>query len=217
MQEKLTPTSDQLTAVGCAPVINHMPTNDGQAQQKFPDEVIVALHEANITATCMPIKIDEGEWQAAFFYVLQPDAPCLGVNAVAADSASDGAFLSGPFSVALDADLHEHDNGTMIEIGVEINTPVEPCMGIMLFLTGHSSTHFEALKLLSEQEDIPLFIGDQFCNTLWQQRLPLNNEFRLGITGLINEAVTRDAIIRMTDRYDPDAVFADTLAKRQMI
>lgn len=193
-----------------------MPSNDGQAQQKFPDEVIVALHEANITATCMPIKIDQGEWQAAFFYVIQPDAPCL-VAEHQPDTDTESPQLEGPFSVALDADLHEHDNGTMIEIGVEINTPVEPCMGIMLFLTGHSSTHFEALKLLSEQNDIPLFIGDQYCNTLWQQRVPLDNEFRLGITGLINEAVTRDAIIRMTDRYDPDAVFADTLAKRQMI
>lgn len=184
-----------------------MPKESGQPLQKFPDEVIVALHEADITATCMPIKLDDGEWQAAFFYVLAPDAPCL----------SGGKLLGGPFTVGMDADLHEHDNGTMIEIGIEIVTPIQPSSGIMLFLTGHTSTHFDALKLLSVQDDIPLFIGDQYCSTLWQQRVPLNDTFRSGITGLINEAVTRDAVIRMTDRYDPDAVFADTLAKRQMI
>jgi len=184
-----------------------MPKQSGQAPQKFPDEVIVALHEADITATCMPIQIDQGEWQAAFFYVLAPDAPCL----------SGGQLLGGPFTVGLDADLHEHENGTMIEIGIEIVTPIEPSLGVMLFLTGHTSTHFDALNLLSDQADIPLFIGDQYCSTLWQQRVPVNEAFRTGIRGLINEAVTRDAVIRMTDRYDPDAVFADTIAKRQMI
>ncbi len=184
-----------------------MPNESRQPLQKFPDEVIVALHEAGITATCMPIQIDDGDWQAAFFYVLAPDAACL----------KNGKLLGGPFTVGLDADLHEHDNGTMIEIGLEVITPIEPCNGIMLFLTGHTSTHFDALKLLSKQQEIPLFIGDQYCSTLWQQLVPVNDTFRAGITGLINEAVTRDAVIRMTDRYDPDAVFADTLAKRQMI
>lgn len=184
-----------------------MPKSSGQASAKFPDEVIVALHEANITATCMPIQLDGGDWQAAFFYVLAPDAPCL----------TNGKLLGGPFAVALDADLHEHDNGTMIEIGVEIITPIEPCKGVMLFLTGHTSTHFDALNLLSEQSEIPLFIGDQFCSTVWQQRVPIDENFRLGITALIGEAVTRDAVIRMTDRYDPDAVFADTIAKRQLL
>lgn len=182
-------------------------SQQGQSTQKFPDGVIVALHEASITATCMPIKLDGGSWQAAFFYVLSPDAACL----------TGGKLRGGPFAVAMDADLHEHDNGTMIEIGIEIVTPIEPSSGVMLFLTGHTSTHFDALTLLSEQDDIPLFIGDQFCNTLWQQRVPVNEAFRHGMMSLINEAVTRDAVIRMTDRYDPDAVFADTLAKRQMI
>lgn len=184
-----------------------MANEPGQSLQKFPDEVIVALHEAGITATCMPIQIDQGDWQAAFFYVLEPDAPCL----------RGGKLLGGPFTVSLDADLHEHENGTMIEIGFEIITPIQPSHGVMLFLTGHTSTHFDALNLLSNQDDIPLFIGDQYCSTLWQQRVPVNEAFRLGMSGLINEAVTRDAVIRMTDRYDPDAVFADTLAKRQMI
>jgi len=171
-----------------------MPNQSGHSLQKFPDEVIVALHEAGITATCMPIQIDQGEWQAAFFYVLAPDAPCL----------TGEKLLGGPYSVAMDADLHEHENGTMIEIGIEVITPIEPCHGVMLFLT-------------SKQQDIPLFIGDQYCSILWQQRVPVNEAFRVGITGLINEAVSRDAVIRMTDRYDPDAVFADTLAKRQML
>lgn len=188
------------------PTEHGQPTK-GQPAKKFPDEVIVALHETSITATCMPIQLDGGDWQAAFFYVLAPDAPCL----------SDGELQGGPFSVSLDADLHEHENGTMIEIGFEVATPKEPSRGIMLFLTGHTSTHFDALKLLSTQADIPLFIGDQYCNLLWQQRIPLNDAYRSGLGELVNEAVARDAVIRMTDRYDPDVVFADTLSKRRLV
>lgn len=183
-----------------------MSVESGQPSGKFPDEVIVALHEAAITATCMPVRLDDADWQAAFFYVLAPDAACL----------TAGRLLGGPFSVALDADLHEHENGSMIEIGFEIITPIEPCKGVLLFLTGHTSTHFDALKLLSNQNDIPLFIGDQFCNNLWQQRIPMNPAYQSGLSGLIDEAVARDAVIRMTGQYDPDAVFADTLAKQQI-
>jgi hypothetical protein len=174
---------------------------------KFPDDVIVALHEAAITTTCMPIQIDEGDWQAAFFYVLQPDAPCL----------TKGKLLGSPYAVSLEADLHEHENGTLIEIAFDIVTPIEPCRGVLLFLTGHTSTHFDALKLLSSQQDIPLFIGDEYCNTLAQQRIPTNDAFRQGLDELVKEAVGRDAFIRLSGRYDPDLVFADTLAKRQMV
>jgi len=184
-----------------------MSSNPGQSSRKFPDEVIVALHEAGITATCMPVQLDNGDWQAAIFYVLDPDAACL----------TNGKLLGGPFSVAMDADLHEHEKGTMIEIGIEIITPIEPVRGVMLFLTGHTSTHFDALRMLSQQQQIPLFIGDQYCNTLWQQRVPVNDAYRKGVSGLIDEAVARDAVIRMTGQYDSDAVFADTLKKQGIV
>ncbi len=180
-----------------------------QEMRKFPDAAIVALHEASVTTTCMPIKLDDKEeWQAAIFYVMNPDAPCLGKG---------NRLLGGPFSVEIEADLHEHENGSMIEIAFEIGTPIEPSKGVLLFLTGHSSTHFDALKLLSKQTEIPLFIGDQYCNLLWQQRIPMNDTYRSGFSSLIDEAVARDAVIRLTGRYDPDAVFADTVASKQML
>ncbi len=177
--------------------------------RKFPDAAIVALHEASVTATCMPIQLDDTEqWQAAIFYVMPPDAPALGKG---------NRLLGGPFSVSIEADLHEHEKGSMIEIAFEIGTPVEPSRGVLLFLTGHSSTHFDALKLLSKQTEIPLFIGDQYCSLLWQQRIPMNDAYRQGISSLIDEAVRRDAVIRLSGHYDPDVVFADIVASKQML
>ncbi len=176
-------------------------------QDKFPDEVIVALHETQLTLSCIPVQIDHQNWQAALFYVLAPDAPCLG----------KGKLMGGPFAVGIEADTVEHENATLVEIGIDISVPVEPLRGTLLFLTGHSTPHHTALKLLTQQEDLPLFLGDEHCNLLFQQRIPLSEAHRDGFKELLDEAISRDAVIRMTGRYDPDAAFADALQSRRLV
>ncbi|MFK7855198.1 MAG: hypothetical protein AB8B79_13840, partial [Granulosicoccus sp.] len=159
--------------------------------ERFPDDVIVALHNANVTVSCLPVQIDNDRWQAAVFFVLPVNAPCL----------VDGQLAGGPFSVEFDADLHEHEKGSLIEIGINIATPIENSSGTLLFLTGHSSSHFDTLKLLTEQQDLPLFIGDEYCRVLSQQRVTLSDSMRKGFRQLLDEAVGRDAVIRMTGHY----------------
>ncbi|MFK7995493.1 MAG: hypothetical protein AB8B87_15265 [Granulosicoccus sp.] len=170
--------------------------------ERFPDDVVVALHHANVTVSCVPIQIDNEEWQAGLFYVLSADSPCL----------TNGKLAPGPFAVELDADLHEHTNGSLIEIGIDIATPVEHSLGTLLFITGHSSAHFETVKLLSTQADLPLFLGDEYCNVLYQQRIVLSDAMRAGFKQLLDEALGRDAVIRMTGHYDADVVFNDVVA-----
>ena len=170
--------------------------------ERFPDDVVVAMHHAEITVSCMPVQIDGDDWQAAVFFVLAADAQCL----------DEGKLSPGPFSVEIDADLHEHTNGSLIEIGIDIATPVEPSRGTLLFITGHSPAHFETVKLLSSQADIPLFIGDEYCNVLSRQRIILSDSMRAGFKQLLDEALGRDAVIRMTGHYDANKVFSDVLA-----
>lgn len=162
---------------------------------------MVALHHANVTVSCVPVQIDNEQWQAALFYVLSADSPCL----------VDGQLTPGPYTVEFDADLHEHANGSLIEMGIDIATPVEHSRGTLLFITGHSSAHFETVKLLSTQNDLPLFIGDEYCNVLYQQRIVLSDGMRAGFKQLLDEALGRDAVIRMTGHYDADAVFKDVV------
>lgn len=162
---------------------------------------MVALHHANVTVSCMPVQIDNEDWQAALFYVLSANAPCL----------AGGELAPGPFAVEFDADLHEHANGSLIEIGIEIATPVEKSCGTLLFITGHSTGHFETVKLLSTQTDLPLFIGDEYCNVLYQQRIVISDAMRAGFRQLLDEALGRDAVIRMTGHYDADKVFTDVV------
>ena len=165
--------------------------------ERFPDDVVVALHEAGLTLTCLPVRVDGGDWRAALFYVVPPGAPCL----------KGGRMLGGPFAVGFEADLHEHESGTVLELGVEIRTPVEYLRGTMLFLTGHASGHFEALGLLADGEELVLHVGDEYCRTLWRQRVALPAAHRAGIRALVDEAVGRDAVIRLTGRYDAEAAF----------
>jgi hypothetical protein len=176
------------------------------AVERFPDDVIVLLHNAQVTVSCVPIQMDDGQWQAAIFFVLAKDATCL----------NEGQLSGGPFAVEFDADLHEHEKGTLIELGIDIATPVESSRGTLLFITGHSPSHFESIKLLSEQPELSLFIGNEYCEVLYRQRIPLSDVMRSGFKQLLDEAVGRDAVIRMTGQYDPDLVFADTVASLQL-
>jgi len=174
-----------------------------QSLERFPDDVVVALHNANVTLSCIPVQIDHGEWTAALFFVVAPDASCL----------NKGQLAPGPFAVSFEADLHEHEKGNLVELSLEIGTEPDPCRGMVLFLTGHSSAHFDTLKLLTERDEALLFIGNEYCEVLWQQRVPLSDALRTGLRGLLDEAVGKDAVIRMTGHYDPDTAFAEVIER----
>ena len=231
----------------------HAVSGHGGAAERFPDEVVVALHESGVTVGCLPVRIDDDDWRAALFYVVPPDAPCLvgpgrpyarGAASVArrpdapagpgsVSSRGDGvrsndaaapapgdavpprpppARLAGaPFAVALEADLHEHPSATVVELGIEIRTPGAPLVGSVLFLTGHASAHFDALTLLASQSDLPLFVGDEYCRVLARQRVPLGDAERGVFRSLLDEAVGRDAIIRLGGHYDARRAFDDVL------
>lgn len=201
--------------------------------QKFPDAAIRAMHHAGTTVTCMPVVIDsDGQalartssgglqqdpagalaepaddaiWESAIFFVLP-----LSVTNRQLKSLFPSQHL---FPVALEADLLEHESGTLIELGVEIDLGLKQNpSGLVLFLTGHIPSHYEAVQLLAKQQSIGLFIGDVHCNLLHQQRIPLLDAHRSVFDSMLQEAVRRDALIRMTGSYDPEAVF-DSVAPK---
>ena len=158
----------------------------------------VALHEAGVTLGCLPVRIDDGDWRAALFHVVPEKAECLAI---------DPALAGAPYAVTLEAELHEHENGSVVELAIGIATPGVPLEGSVLFLTGHSAAHFETLKLLAAQPDLPLFVGDAYCNQLASWRVPLGDAERGAFRSLLEEAVGRDAVIRLSGRYDAGAAF----------
>ncbi len=192
---------------------------------KFPDAAIRAMHHAGTTVTCMPVVIDESGqalaaadtlaqsaqladaiWESAVFFVLP-----LSVTNKQLKKLFPSEKL---FPVALEADLIEHDNGTLIELVVEIDLGLKQNpSGVLLFLTGHISSHYEAVQLLAKQDSIGLFIGDVHCNLLHQQKIPLADAHRSVFNEMLQEALRRDALIRMSGKYDAEAVF-DSVAQK---
>lgn len=191
---------------------------------KFPDAAIRAMHHAGTTVTCMPVVIDEAGqavadasadlsadsagaiWESAIFFVLP-----LSVTNKQLKKLFPSENL---FPVALEADLIEHDNGTLIELIVEIDLGLKDNpSGVLLFLTGHISSHYEAVQLLAKQQSIGLFIGDVHCTLLHQQRIPLADAHRSVFDEMLQEALRRDALIRMSGSYDAEAVF-DSVAPK---
>ncbi len=171
---------------------------------KFPDAVITAMHHAGTTVTCLPVRLDDQEWQSAIYFVLP--------ETVDNDALGASLEVHENLTVALDADIHEMDTATIISLGIELHIQASNGMlkpsGEVLFFTGHLSAHFENMKLLTTQQGIPLFIGDRYCELLHQQTVPLNDEHRAVLSELLSEAASRDALIRFRGQYDPDAAFA---------
>ena len=194
--------SADLASAAAAPAPRSRARPAAPGERRFPDEVVVALHEAGVTLGCLPVRIDDGDWRAALFLVVPEHAECLSI---------DPTLSGAPYAVVLDADLHEHASASVIELGIELRTPGVPLAGSVLFLSGHVPAHFETLSLLASQPDLPLFVGDAYCRQLASQRIPLGDAERGMLRTLLDEAVARDAVIRLTGRYDADAAFDDVL------
>lgn len=176
--------------------------NQESRAARFPDAVITAMHHADTTVTCMPVKLDNGRWVSALFFVLPENFKDVDVQSL---------FASGRlFPVGVEADLKEQTTATLISLGIDVQLgESEPLAGEILFIPGHLESHHEAVQLLSQQDDISLFIGDMHCNLLHQQRVPLADEHRQVFADLLREASSRDALIRFRGQYDPDAAFVE--------
>ena len=179
------------------------------------------MHNAATTVTCIPVSIDhdqsslnehegnglqdESSWESAIFFVLP-----LSVTHSQVTSLFPASQL---FPVAMEADLIEHENGTLIELAIEIDfgLPEKPA-GRIVFLTGHIPVHHEAVTLLGQQQSIGLFIGDVHCKLLHQQRIPLAAGHRQAFNDMLKDALKRDALIKMSGKYDPDKVFGSVVS-----
>lgn len=160
------------------------------------------MHHTRTTVTCLPVQLDGGQWSAAIFFVLPEDFDEPLIQRLFTDATL--------FSVGIEADLKEQDTATLITLGVEIDLGTDSSlMGEIVFLTGYLDTHFDTVQSLSRQSGINLFIGDCYCNLLHQQSIPLGDEHRAVLAQLLQEASSRDALIRFRGQYDPEVAFKE--------
>lgn len=145
--------------------------------------------------TCAPVRFDHGDWETAVFFE-------VGGKACRKDRETLRRARS-PFAVALEADLMSHASASIIMLRFEVMTdPDNPLVGEVLIAPGLGSAQFDVVDNLTRQKSMRWFFGDGSYRIIFSQQTTLMDRERQGYSELLGEAVSHDALIRLTGRYD---------------
>ena len=159
--------------------------------------------------TCLPVRLDREEWEAALFFHLAGEAGRADRDALAA--------RSGPLAVGLETDLMPLENGAVVRLRAEVHTrPGDPLVGEVLLTPGAGGSHFEVLDRLTRQPRLCWFFGDSAHRIIHAQAHPLALDQRQECGELLQEAVEHDALVRFTGRYDATAALAEVTAHYEL-
>lgn len=164
---------------------------------------------AGAAATCIAVKLDEGEWESAlFFHLAGPE--CKGDRRALSKAPS-------PLPVGLEADLIENEHAAVVLLRLEVHTtPDNPLVAEVLLTPGHVTEQFDALKLLGTQPRLCWFFGDSDFNVIHSQQHPLGDEQRASFGGILQDAIKHDRLIRLTGRYDARAALSDVVSHYEL-
>jgi hypothetical protein len=183
----------------------------------FPDSVVKMMNAGGSTVTCLPVRVDldqaiatesesGGSWQSAIFFRLG-----------GSESAADIRLLSKsdkPFGIGMETDIIEHENASVVVLRLQVFVqPDDPLVGEVLLTPGGAETHYEILGLLSKQDSLVWFFSDQNYRVIHQQVQPLATEWQNEFDALRAEAFKRDALIRLSGKYNAQAAFADVVSR----
>ena len=173
-----------------------------QPNRRFPAPVREAMTASGAAATCVPVALDGGDSEAAFF-----------ISLAGPESKADRRVIRkwrGPLSLGLDSDVIETVHGAVVVLRPEVHTgPFDPFVCEILVTPGEGGTHFEALDLLSRQPRLTWFFGDRGFEIIRTQQHPLDDGQRAEFAALLKQALRHDAMTRMTRRYDGRAALAE--------
>ncbi|MGH8502347.1 MAG: hypothetical protein ACREVE_07710 [Gammaproteobacteria bacterium] len=171
----------------------------------FPAAVRCAMLASGSAATCVAVRLDDGEWEAALFVQLAGD-----------ECKTDRALIAGsarPFSVGIETDVVRHQHAAVVVLRLEIHANrADPMIAEILLTPGGATDHFDVLKRLSRQAKLCWFFGDDHFNVIHAQQHPLSREQRADFDALLRDVVGHDALVRCTGRYDARAALAEIVA-----
>ena len=174
--------------------------------RKFPVAVREAMSASGAAATCIPVELDGGAPEAAFF-----------INLAGPESKADRRVIRqwrGSLSLGLESDLIETGHGAVVVLRPEVHTgPFDPFACEILITPGEGGVHFEALSLLSRQPRLTWFFGDRSFEIIRTQQHPLGEEHREQFAALLQDALRHDAVTRMTRRYDGRSALAEVTSR----
>lgn len=171
----------------------------------FPPKVLQAMDAGGGVVTCLPVQMDQADWEAAIFFRVSGPESKLDRRAL--------NRAASPLPVAIEGDLIEAEHAAVVILRAEVHTRSDdPLHGEILLLPGGARSHFETLQLLSKQPRLCWFFGDASARIIHSQQHALDQDYRDGFSGLLSDAVRHDAMIRCTGRYDAQAAFADVVS-----
>ena len=172
---------------------------------KFPRSVRRAINSTGTAASCMPVKLDGGDWESVLF-----------IHLAGNESVQDRLVLSRatrPVPVGVEGDVIETDHGAIVVLRLEIYTFSDDPLTVEILLTpGGAAGHFRTLWELSRQPRLCWFFGDDAFRVIHSQQHPLTQQQREGFNELTQEAVRYDAVTRCTGRYDAKAALATVVS-----
>lgn len=167
------------------------------------------MRKNGAAATCVPVQLDDGVWEAALF---------LSVDG--SESQRDLEVLTDSretLPVTLETDFIEHPLAGVVLLRLEVSTlPEDPLVVEILLTPGNTKSHHESLQMLSRQPRLVWFFGDgQFC-IVHRQQQPLSAEIHEHFSALARDVVAHDALIRCSSRYDADAAVAEIVSHYEL-
>lgn len=157
-------------------------------------------------ATCVPVKIGgTGEWEAALF-----------VHVSGPECKQDRRSLRSarePTPVGMKPSLLAHNAAAIVSIELSIaTTPDDPLSYEILLVPGREDSHYQAIKLLAEQERICWFFGDNDYRVIQAQEQDIEGEQHELFESIARDAFAHDSLLRFSNQYDSDKALEEIVS-----
>lgn len=176
---------------------------------QFPQPIRDAMRASGAAATCVPVQIDQGQWESALFlHVAGPE--CKQDRYILKRAAT-------PTPATLQTELLTHASAAIVLFRLEaLTVPDDPLAFEILLTPGKVTSHYECLKLLSQQARWCWFFGDTDYRVIQAQNQEIGAEQHENFETLAREAFAHDSVLRMTGKYDADAAVTDIVSHYQL-
>ena len=177
--------------------------------KRFPEAVRAPMQASGAMATCVPVRLDGADWEAALFFQLAGPECKADRRAL--------AHAGAPLAVGLETDLIETGHAAVVVLRPEVHACADDPFACEILLTpGESGAHFDALELLTRQLRLCWFFADQSYRVFHSQAHLLDESQHAGFESLLADAVRHDAMIRLTGRYDSQAALGEIAARYEL-
>lgn len=170
--------------------------------KRFPSSIIKSMRATRAMTTCITVEFDDTGWESAVFFELGGKA-CAADRTVLENTGS-------PLPIALEADLIENPTAAVVMLRFEVMTnDANPLAGEVLIAPGVGNIQFETLHNLTTQDALRFYFADANYNIIHSQRIGLQDRERAGYKGILDDAISHDAVIRLAGKYDAMAALKE--------